>query len=162
MRKKKLNNILKDAEDLANDIQIYMDQYKEIENPILEKQILDIYRGLKKDLPTIIHSYESIAKQKKQNVLAKPYSFNVGEIVYTKSSKVILDIGLVESVKPLKIIAKSSTYSVWPRYYGAPEECHWHSTGFFITVDNWKKISNDTSTEEICRKIDVPYYQEKV
>lgn len=78
MRKKKLNNILKDAENLANDIQIYMDQYKEIENPILEKQILDIYRGLKKDLPTIIHSYESVAKQKNKSI-SKPYSFNVAK-----------------------------------------------------------------------------------
>lgn len=88
----------------------------------------------------------------------------IGEIIYTKSSKCILDIGLVKSIKPFKVYARCSIYNKdGISYYGYPEGCKWYGTGIYKTYNEWESLTMDQnktrSIEEICNILGISYWQ---
>ena len=91
----------------------------------------------------------------------------IGEVIYTKSSKCILDIGLIKSIKPFTVYARCSKYNEDNvSYYGYPEGCKWYDTGIYKTYDEWKNLTMDKnrtnetrSTEEICNILGISYWQ---
>ena len=93
-------------------------------------------------------------KQKyNENLLIKQ-----GEIVYTKSSKVILDIGWVESLNPLIIQAPWLTkYDKTPNHYGNAEGGNWFKTNILLTENEWKELSDNIYAPEICKKLNIDY-----
>lgn len=109
-----------------------------------------------------------------QNVETKQTDkIHVNEVVYTKSSVCVLDIGLVESVNPLSIYARSNKLDVdgnYKRYYGNPSGSNWHGTGIYKTYDEWKDLTIDWTvewedskgTEEICNILGIPYWMKGV
>lgn len=78
------------------------------------------------------------------------------EVVYTKSDKVVLDIGLKDEDG---IIGRWSDYCKHtPRY---STKGHWHHSGIFMSKRRWEKISLNTPTDEICYILGIPYYVKK-
>lgn len=101
------------------------------------------------------------ATHKQQNDLeTQSNEIHIGEIVYTKSSVCILDIGLVESTNPLRVCARSSKYNIDGKaYYGNPSGSNWYGTGIYKTYNEWKDLTIDgKGTYEICNIIGIPYY----
>lgn len=85
--------------------------------------------------------------------------FKLGEVIYTKSDKFILDIGYVDNLFPLTVRARANTYS--PKsgsYYGGVDLCHWNSSGVKLTCKRWDEISYNKSTKEICDILGIDYY----
>lgn len=80
------------------------------------------------------------------------------EVVYTKSDKAVLDIGLKDEDG---IIARWSDYCKYtPRYVNAKAN-KWHHSGIFMSKIRWKKISLNRGTDEICYILGIPYYVKK-
>ena len=93
--------------------------------------------------------------------LRKIKKIQEGNVVYTASNVCVLDIGWVKSVDPLVIFARANSYNNENEIveYGCPEKCHWYNTGIKLSEKQWKKLSKDVSTEEICNLLKIKYYQ---
>lgn len=91
----------------------------------------------------------------------------IGEVVFTKSETAVLDIGIVKRLNPLEIYARSTrfdytrfnNYADEPNQYGGVEFCRWYGTGIVIPLEKWKLLSKDVSTEEVCRRLGIQYWQ---
>lgn len=83
------------------------------------------------------------------------------EVVYTKSDKAVLDIGLKDEDG---VIARWSDHDYYckhtPRYENAKAN-KWHHSGIFMSKRRWEKISLNTGTDEICNILGIPYYIKK-
>lgn len=96
------------------------------------------------------------------NLLKIKDSIHVGEIIYTKSKQpdaYILDIGLVKSLEPFTVYARSSRFNEdGVSYYGNPGFSTWHGTGVYKTYDEWEKLTIDAKgTKNICDILNIPY-----
>ena len=40
------------------------------------------------------------------------------------------------------------------------ERCHWYNSGVNVSMQQWKRISTNAGTEEVCRRIGIPYLRE--
>ena len=83
------------------------------------------------------------------------------EVVYTKSDKVVLDIGLKDEDG---VIARWSDHDYYCKYtprYGNAKANKWHHSGIFMSKRRWEKISLNTGTDEICNILGIPYYVKK-
>lgn len=85
----------------------------------------------------------------------------IGEVVFTKSNVAVLDIGIVKRLNPLEIYARSTSLDRFgiPCQYGGAEYCRWYGTGIVIHVERWRLLTKDVSTEEVCRRLNIPYWQ---
>ena len=85
----------------------------------------------------------------------------IGEVVFTKSNVAVLDIGIVKRLNPLEIYARSTSLDRFgiPCQYGGAEYCRWYGTGIVIPVERWRLLTKDVSTEEVCRRLNIPYWQ---
>ena len=106
---------------------------------------------------------EALYKQER-NIKTKIDNLHVGEIVYTKSSICVLDIGLVESINPFSVYARCNVYCENDKlYYGSPEKCNWYGTGIYKTYEEWENLTIDgKETKTICNILGIPYYMRKV
>lgn len=84
----------------------------------------------------------------------------LGHIVYTASDKCVLDIGWVESVNPLIIQSRVTKYdsATSPCRYGGVQYVHWIDTNKSVTAEQWRILSYEKTTQEICNEIGVSYY----
>lgn len=104
-------------------------------------------------------------ENKKRSKFKESSEIHRGEIVYTKSSQCVLDIGWVESLYPLKILAPYSVYECkkagYKRYYGNPSGCHWYGTNLYKNIAEWEVISKGKYEQEICYKLGIPYWEKR-
>ena len=89
-------------------------------------------------------------------------NFHVSEVVYTKSDKYVLDIGLVENLNPFRVYARHSKYNEYGRsYYGNSSVVNWYGTGIYKTYNEWEDLTMNggetRSTEEICNILGISY-----
>ena len=83
------------------------------------------------------------------------------EVVYTKSDKVVLDIGLKDEDG---IIARWCDHDYYCKYtprYGNVKPYKWYHSGIFMSKRRWEKISLNRGTDEICYILGIPYYVKK-
>ena len=73
----------------------------------------------------------------------------------------VLDIGIVKRLNPLEIYARSTSLDRFgiPCQYGGAEYCRWYGTGIVIPVERWRLLTKDVSTEKVCRRLNIPYWQ---
>lgn len=85
----------------------------------------------------------------------------IGEVVFTKSDVSVLDIGIVKRLNPLEIYTRSTSLDRFgiPCQYGGAEYCRWYWTGIVVTLDMWRNITKDASAEDVCRRLNIPYWQ---
>lgn len=88
-------------------------------------------------------------------------TIKIGEVVFTKSQTAMLDVGIVKRLDPLEIYARSTSFDHFgePGQYGGVEFCRWHGTGIIIPLERWKLLTKDVSTEEVCRRLSIQYWQ---
>ena len=105
------------------------------------------------------------------NLIRPTDEIHVNEVVYTKSSVCVLDVGLVESITPLSIYARCSKLDGDSKsYYGNPSGSNWYGTGIYKTYNQWKDLTIDwivewkdsKDTEEICNILGIPYWMKGV
>ena len=92
--------------------------------------------------------------------LLNRHTAKIGEVVFTKSNVAVLDIGIVKRLSQLEIYTRSTSLDRFgtPCQYGGAEYCRWYGTGIVITVERWWLLTKDVSTEEVCRKLNIPYW----
>lgn len=85
----------------------------------------------------------------------------IGEVVFTKSDVTVLDIGIIKRINPLEIYARSTSLDRFgiPCQYGGVEYCRWYGTGIVVSLDMWRNITKDASAEEVCKRMNIPYWQ---
>ena len=85
----------------------------------------------------------------------------IGEVVFTKSDVTVLDIGIVKRLNPLEIYTRSTSLDRFgiPYQYGGAEYCRWYVTGIVIPIERWRLLTKDVSTEEVCRRLNIRYWQ---
>ena len=85
----------------------------------------------------------------------------IGEVVFTKSDVTVLDIGIIKRINPLEIYARSTSLDRFgiPCQYGGGEYCRWYGTGIVVSLDMWRNITKDASAEEVCKRMNIPYWQ---
>ena len=85
----------------------------------------------------------------------------IGEVVFTKSNVAVLDIGIIKRLNPLEIYARSTNLDRFgiPCQYGGVEYCRWYGTGIVVSLDMWRNITKDASAEEVCKRMNIPYWQ---
>lgn len=85
----------------------------------------------------------------------------IGEVVFTKSNAAVLDIGIIKRLNPLEIYARSTSLDYFgiPCQYGGAEYCRWYGTDIVIPVERWRLMTKDVSTEEVCRRLNIKYWQ---
>ena len=85
----------------------------------------------------------------------------IGEVVFTKSDVTVLDIGIVKRLNPLEIYARSTSLDRFgiPCQYGGVEYCRWYGTGIVIPVEEWRLLTKDVCTEEVCKRLNIKYWQ---
>lgn len=138
--------------------------YEDMEIAIKALDEIQKYRKIG-TVEDILDAVGEINKKRPTDKLRKQFSnsqpIHVGEVVYTKSSRCVLDIGLVESLNPLTILAPYSKYMCekigYKRYYGNPSISHWHGTNIYKSLSEWECISKGIYAREICFKLGVPY-----
>lgn len=106
----------------------------------------------------------------------------IGEIVVSRTDRVVLSIGMVDAVfedesfsvlstwytmpvdigKPCKIgskweQARPGMYEAYAPHFGGDNAGIWYHTGKHVSAQEWKELSMDASTEDICKKIGIPY-----
>ena len=90
-------------------------------------------------------------------------SVNVGDVVYTKG-KAVIDIGVVKNVHPLEVYSRCAKHDIcnvnMSSQHGEAELCHWYNSGVNVSMQQWKRISANAGTEEVCRRIGIPYLRE--
>lgn len=87
----------------------------------------------------------------------------LGEVVYTRSSRCILDIGLtVSPYSVTRIATRASRYcpdGYFSHYYcgeyGGIEHSQWIRTGIHMTLEEWSDKTYDRSTEEIAHLLGI-------
>ena len=85
----------------------------------------------------------------------------IGEVVFTKSDVTVLDIGIVKRLNPLEIYTRSTSLDRFgiPCQYGGAEYCRWYGTGIVVSIDMWKNITKDASAEDVCKRLNIKYWQ---
>lgn len=85
----------------------------------------------------------------------------IGEVVFTKSDVTVLDIGIIKRINPLEIYARSTSLDRFgiPCQYGGVEYCRWYGTGIVVSLDMWRNITKDASAEEVCKRMNIQYWQ---
>ena len=85
----------------------------------------------------------------------------IGEVVFTKSDVTVLDIGIIKRINPLEIYARSTSLDRFgiPCQYGGVEYCRWYGTVIVVSLDMWRNITKDASAEEVCKRMNIPYWQ---
>lgn len=88
-------------------------------------------------------------------------TIKIGEVVFTKSDVTVLDIGIIKRINPLEIYARSTSLDRFgiPCQYGGVEYCRWYGTGIVVSLDMWRNITKDASAEEVCKRMNIPYWQ---
>lgn len=146
----KPSHILLNFDDVINGIHDVVDKWNRRENE---------YNYENKDI------VKDKDKSTNDNIDATNYDeLKICEIIYTKSSKCILDIGLVKSINPFEVYARCSIYNKdGISYYGYPEGCKWYGTGIYKTYNEWESLTMDQnktrSIEEICTILGILYWQ---
>ena len=81
------------------------------------------------------------------------------EIVYTRSSKCVLDIGLnlLGGDTFTCVAARASSYSKKPMY-GASARSDWYRTGVYCSEEEWEWFTKDKSTEYVCNVFRLRYW----
>lgn len=85
----------------------------------------------------------------------------IGEVVFTKSNVAVLDIGIIKRLNPLEIYTRSTSLDRFgiPCQYGGVEYCRWYGTGIVISLDMWRNITKDASAEDVCKRLNIRYWQ---
>ena len=84
----------------------------------------------------------------------------VGDVVFTKSH-VVLDIGLVKSVNPLRIYSRRTSFDLCgePSEFGGVEYCRWYNSGVNISMRKWTIVSLDVGAEDVCKRLGISYFR---
>ena len=120
---------------------------------------------LRKTLGNVQKKRKSEPQKRKMEFTDIPISdgVNVGDVVYTKG-KAVLDIGIVKNVHPLEVYSRYAKHDIcsmdMPSQYGKVERCYWYNSGVNVSMQQWKRILTDAGTEEVCRRIGIPYLRE--
>lgn len=87
----------------------------------------------------------------------------LGEVVYTRSSRCVLDIGLIVFPYSVPRIATRASRCCLGGYfshyycgeYGGIEHSQWIRTDIHLTLEEWSDKTYDRSTEEIARLLGI-------
>lgn len=87
-------------------------------------------------------------------------NIKVGDVVFTKSH-VVLDIGLVKSVNPLRIYSRRTSFDLCgePSEFGGVEYCQWYNSGVNISMRKWTIVSLDVGAEDVCKRLGISYFR---
>lgn len=87
---------------------------------------------------------------------------HIGDVVYTKMNTV-LDIGIIKSLNPLQIYARSTKYDRCgiPSQFGGVLYCTWYNSKINLSLSEWIKISKDSDVKTVCSGLNIPYYSYK-